>query len=225
MSKIDSSGMKHGKQGDKIYVVLHGQQIEKALYRPSNPRTPAQQKHRAKLAFANRLSSLLSEAIALGFSRAAGEQPGLSPRNLFVRTNWNNGAFQWNDETALWQLCPEHLLLAIGPRYVSPSMSAAIENNLLLVSCPDLCLAERYAAPDDQLILVAYLSDVQSLVLYHGPLRADSAQCAFELPASHSQMHLYAWFQATRFHRATASHAQVHPAQSSPSLYLGTFSL
>ena len=73
MSKIDANGMEHGRRGDKIYVVLNGQQIKKDPYRPSNPRTPAQQMHRAKLAFANRLSAHLAEAVNLGFARVAEE--------------------------------------------------------------------------------------------------------------------------------------------------------
>ena len=32
MSKIDSSGLEHGRRGDKIYVVLNGQQIKKDPY-------------------------------------------------------------------------------------------------------------------------------------------------------------------------------------------------
>lgn len=42
--------MEHGKRGDRIAVVLNGRQIYKTLYRPTNPRTPKQQMHRAKLA-------------------------------------------------------------------------------------------------------------------------------------------------------------------------------
>ncbi len=71
MSKIDSSGMEHGKRGDKIYVVLNGQQVKKGLYQPTNPRSPAQQKHRDKLAFVNRLSAQLADAVNLGFARVA----------------------------------------------------------------------------------------------------------------------------------------------------------
>mgnify|MGYP003298407507 CR=1 FL=1 len=58
-------------------------------------------------------------------------------------------------------------------------------------------------------------------------MRDNCFQCAFELPveiyASGSTMHVYAWFQATCFHRATGSRAQVRPDQASPSRYLGTF--
>ena len=44
-------------------MVLDGKQIYKKLYKPTNPRTPKQQMHRAKLAFVNRLSKALAEAV------------------------------------------------------------------------------------------------------------------------------------------------------------------
>lgn len=55
-------GLERGKVGDRIAIVLDGKQFYKGLYRPTNPRTPKQQMHRAKLAFANRLASQLVEA-------------------------------------------------------------------------------------------------------------------------------------------------------------------
>ena len=73
MSKIDPSGLEHGRRGDKVYVVLNGKQIKKDPYRPTNPRSPDQQKHRAKLAFANRLSAQLADVVNLGFLRVAEE--------------------------------------------------------------------------------------------------------------------------------------------------------
>lgn len=82
-----------------------------------------------------------------------------------------------------------------------------------------------YAMPDDCLYVAVYLPDVPALLLYKGPMRADCARCTFELPDEwrNATMHVYAWFQATRFHRATGSRAQVRPDQASPSCYLGTF--
>ena len=44
-------------------MVLDGKQIYKKLYKPTNPRTPKQQMHRAKLAFVNRLSKELAEEV------------------------------------------------------------------------------------------------------------------------------------------------------------------
>jgi hypothetical protein len=40
MSKADNTimGLKHGKIGNRIAVVLNGQQVYKKLYRPTNPR-------------------------------------------------------------------------------------------------------------------------------------------------------------------------------------------
>ena len=227
MSKIDSSGLEHGRRGDKIYVVLNGQQIKKGLYRPSNPRSPAQQKHRAKRAFINRLSAQLAGAVNLGFLRVAKDTKKQNPRNAFVKANWDNGALSWNEETDTWELCPEHLLLSQGPRHIPAGITADVEGNILRITCPDPELGDMYAVPDDRLYVAVYQPDVPTVKLYTGPMRADCAQCVFELPeewcALHATMHVYAWFQATCFHRATGSRAQVRPDQASPSLYLGTF--
>ena len=227
MSKIDSNGLEHGRRGNKIYVVLNGQQVKKDPYRPTNPRTPAQQKHRAKLAFANRLSAQLAEAVNIGFARVAEETRNLTPRNAFVKANWDNGALCWNEETNAWKLHPEHLLLAQGPRHIPDGITAEVDGNLLRISCPDPGLAHTHAVPDERLYVAIYLPEVPALLLYSGPLRADCSQCDFDLPeelcATHAAMHVYTWFQATRFHRATAHRAQVHPDQASPSRHLGTF--
>lgn len=225
MSKIDANGMEHGRRGDKIYVVLNGQQIKKDPYRPTNPRSPAQQKHRNKLAFINRLSAQLAEAVNLGFLRVAEETKKQTPRNAFVKANWDNGALCWDEETNTWTLCPERLLLAQGPRHIPAEMAAEVEGNILRISCPDPGLGNMCAVSDDRLYVAVYLPDVPALKLYDGPLRADCAQCIFEIPdeLTHAAMHVYAWFQATCFHRAMGSRAQVRPNQSSPSRYLGTF--
>ena len=227
MSKIDSSGLEHGRRGDKIYVVLNGQQIKKDPYRPTNPRSPAQQKHRAKIAFINQLSAQLSVAVNLGFLRVAEETKKQTPRNAFVKANWENGALCWNEETAAWDLCPERLLLAEGPRHFPAGITTEVEGNLLHITCPDSGLGDMYAVPDDRLYVAVYLPAVAALMHYTGPLRSQCSQCTFELPdelcSTHADMHVYAWFQATSFHRATGSRARVHPNQASPSRYLGTF--
>lgn len=227
MSKIDSNGLEHGKRGDKIYVVLNGQQIKKDPYRPTNPRSPAQQKHRNKLAFANRLSAQLAEAVNLGFFRVAEETKKQTPRNAFVKANWDNGALCWDEDTNSWTLCPGHLQLAQGPRHIPAVITAEVEGNLLRITCPDSGLGNMYAVPDDRLYVALYLPDAQATKLYAGPMRADCAQSIFELPeewcATNATLHVYAWFQATCFHRATGSRAQVRPDQASPSRYLGTF--
>lgn len=227
MSKIDANGMEHGRRGNKIYVVLNGQQIMKDAYRPTNPRTPAQQRHRAKLAFVNRLSVQLAEAVNLGFLHVARDTKKQTPRNAFVKANWDNGALCWDEETNAWELCPERLLLAQGPRHIPAKMTAEVDGNLLRISCPDPGLAHMCAVPDDCLHLAVYLPAVAALMHYTGPLRSQCSQCIFELPeewcATQATLHVYAWFQATSFHRATGSRARVHPNQASPSRYLGTF--
>ena len=181
MSKIDSNGLEHGKRGNNIYVGLNNQQVKKRLYRPTNPRTPAQQRHRAKLAFANRLSAHLSEAVNLGFARVAEETKGLTPRNAFVKANWDNGAMRWNEETSLWELCPEQLLLAQGPRHIPAGITAELDGNLLRITCPDAGLYDMYAVPDDQLLVAVYLPDLPAMSLYRGPMRDNCSQCTFEL--------------------------------------------
>lgn len=225
MSKIDSTGMEHGKRGNAIYVVLNGQQIKKELYRPTTPRTPAQQKHRSKIGTINRLSAHLAEAINLGFLRVAEAAKNQSPRNAFVKANWDNGTLRWNEKTSTWQLNPEQLLLAQGPRHIPANLTADVEGNTLRITCPDPELSNINAAPDDQLLVALYLPELPALKLYTGPLRADFTQCTFQLPdAPHTtQAHVYAWFQATHFHRATHSRLQVRPDQSSPSRHLTTF--
>lgn len=229
MSKIDANGMEHGKRGNKIYVVLNGQQVIKDPYSPTNPRTPAQQRHRAKLAFANRLSVHLAEAVNIGFARAAEEAKGLTPRNAFVKANWNNGSLRWNEETSLWELCPEQLLLAQGPRHIPAGITAGLDGNLLRITCPDAGLYDMRAVPDDQLLVAVYLPDIPAMTLYRGPMRDRCSQCTFELPtemcASGALMYVYAWFCATSFHRASGSKSQVRPDQSSPSRHLGIFHL
>jgi hypothetical protein len=227
MSKIDSNGLEHGKRGNNIYVGLNGQQVKKDLYRPTNPRTPAQQRHRAKLAFANRLSAHLAEAVNLGFARVAEASKAMTPRNAFVKANWDNGSLRWNEEATLWELCPERLLLANGPRHIPYGMTAEVEGNTLHIACPDTGLSHPDAVPDDQLIVAVYLPDLPALMLYRGPMRDHCSQCTFELPGELPQadMHVYAWFQATSFHRASGFKSQVRPDQSSPSLHLSTFHL
>ena len=227
MSKIDPSGLEHGRRGDKVYVVLNGKQIKKDPYRPSNPRSPDQQKHRAKLAFANRLSAQLADVVNLGFLRVAEESKKQTPRNAFVKANWDNGALCWNEETTAWELCPEHLLLSQGPRHIPADITAEIDGNRLCITCSDTGLGNPYAVPDDRLYVAVYLPDVPDVKLYTGPLRADCARRTFELPeelcATHAAMHIYVWFQATSFHRSSGSRVQVRPNQASPSRYLGTF--
>ena len=97
MSHTDRNtfGLEHGKIGDRIAVVLDGKQIYKKLYKPTNPRTPKQQMHRAKIAFITRLSSVLAEAVSLGFETVPEPGSGQSPRNAFVKMNWDNGALVW----------------------------------------------------------------------------------------------------------------------------------
>lgn len=242
-------GLEHGKIGDRIAVVLNGKQIYKKLYKPANPRTPKQQMHRAKIAFANRLSKELAEAVNLGFTMVPKKGSGQSPRNAFVKMNWDNGALEWmereEDETGAqekrgedasndelpgeWSLCPQRLCVAYGPRYICRNMTAEIRNGRLFVSCPDPGLNDTCAVDDDQLMMAVYRPMVPTVHLYIGPLRKDCHECWFDLPTDISGeedvMHVYAWFQATAYHRSEGEKITVRPRQASPSVYLGSFQL
>lgn len=226
MSKIDSSGLEHGKRGDIIYVVLNGKQIKKDPYKPSNPRTPAQQKHRAKLAFANRLAAQLADAVNIGFACVEEKKDGLSPRNHFVKRNWDNGSLHWNEDNASWELCPQHLLLADGPRSIGCEITASVEEGMLRITCTDYSKGDNYALPDDRLVMAIYQTELSKCLVYEGPRRADADECTISLPhpLSRGQMHVYAWFRATKFHKSDGSHAIARPNQCSPSCFLGTFS-
>ena len=217
-------GLERGKVGDRIAIVLDGKQFYKGLYRPTNPRTPKQQMHRAKLAFANRLASQLAEVVNIGFVRVP--EPGSlqSPRNAFVKANWDNGALVWNDSRSAWELCPERLLLADGPRFINPDMTASLEGNRLRITCPEPQRPCRYAVADDQLRVVLYRPAVPEVLLLDGPLRDRCDGCHLTFPDGWLQgsdpVHIYAWFQATAYHRGNPSHATVSPDEASPSRYL-----
>lgn len=213
MSHADTSimGLEHGKIGDRIAVVLDGKQIYKRLYKPTNPRTPKQQMHRAKIAFANRLSKTMAEAVNLGFAMVPKSGSGQSPRNAFVKTNWNNGALVWIEHeqgratgaecdkqevagsmgvpdnasaglTGEWGIRPELLVLADGPRYIDRSMTATVSGGRLHVSCPNPGLNDTHAVKDDRLIVAVYRPSAATLRLYAGPLREACGESNYELP-------------------------------------------
>ena len=247
MSQTDRNtfGLEHGKIGDRIAVVLDGKQIYKKLYRPTNPRTPKQQMHRAKIAFINRLSSVLAEAVNLGFGMVPEKGSGQSPRNAFVKENWNNGALVWlekEDEdgreqeqekdvsidalSGMWGIVPERLLLASGSRYICKNMTAEIRDGRLYVLCPDPGMDDPHAVGDDRLMVAVYRPAVPTMHLYPGPLRKACRECSFVLPTDmggeEDVMHVYAWFQATKYHRSGGGKITVRPGQASPSVYLGS---
>ena len=249
MSHTDRNtfGLEHGKIGDRIAVVLDGKQIYKKLYKPTNPRTPKQQMHRAKIAFVNRLSSVLAEAVNLGFEMVPEKGSGQSPRNAFVKENWDNGALVWleRDENegertqedgtssnALpgeWGIVPQRLMVAYGPRYIDNGMTASVRDGKLYVSCPDPGLDNTHAVGDDRLMVAVYRPAVPTVHLYLGPLRKNCRECCFNLPTDISGeadvMHIYSWFRATSYHRSGGGKVTVRPGQASPSVYLGSFQL
>lgn len=142
--------------------------------------------HRAKLAFANRLSSVLAEAVNLGFEKVPEPGSGRSPRNAFVKMNWDNGALvrmeRGEQEVSAsggalpgeWGIVPRRLFVAHGPRYIGQGMTAEVRDGKLYVVCPDLGLDEFHAVGDDRLMPTVHL--------YPGPLRKACHECSFALP-------------------------------------------
>lgn len=248
MSHTDRNpfGLEHGKIGDRIAVVLDGKQIYKKLYKPTNPRTPKQQMHRAKIAFVNRLSSALAEAVNLGFEMVPEKGSGQSPRNAFVKENWNNGALVWLEReeedgkeqeqekdisidvlSGMWGIVPQRLVVAYGPRHIGQRMTASVRDGRLYVSCLDPGMDDPHAVGDDRLMVAVYRPAVPTVQVFPGPLRKSCREFSFVLPMDVSGeddvMHVYAWFQATKYHRSGGGKITVRPGQASPSVYLGSF--
>jgi hypothetical protein len=249
MSHTDGNtfGLEHGKIGNRIAVVLDGKQIYKKLYKPINPRTPKQQMHRVKLAFVNRLSKELAEAVNLGFEMVPEKGSGQTARNAFVKMNWDNGALVWlereeeaasvdapkgskdgsNGLTGEWAVVPQRLVLAYGPRYICRDIAAEVRDGRLHVLCPNPGLDDPQAVGDDRLMVAVYRPSIPTVHVFSGPLRKDCHECCFDLPTDVSGeedvMHVYAWFQATTYHRSGGGKITVRPGQASPSVYLGSF--
>lgn len=218
-----------GKIGDRIGIVIGGKQYYKSLYSPTNPRTPEQQKHRAKLAFVNRLSAQLAEAVNRGFAMVPKPNSGVSPRNAFVKTNWNNGSLVWDEEEGAWHLCPKKLVVANGPLFIDRNMSAMVENGVLYITCPNSGMGESYASEDDRMTIAIFGQTATTPGIYIGPLRREIDGRIVCLPpdgcqfGSDDPLHVYVWFKATLYQRAEGGHWTVTTGQSSPSLYLGAF--
>ena len=229
MSHTDGNtfGLEHGKIGDRIAVVLDGKQIYKKLYKPTNPRTPKQQMHRAKLAFVNRLSKVLAEAVNLGFEMVPEKGSGQTARNAFVKMNWDNGSVAWDEEKSEWGIVPQRLVLAYGPRYICRDIAAEVRDGRLHVLCPNPGLDDPHAVKDDRLMVAVYRPAVPTMHLFPGPLRKACKECCFDLSVDaggeEEVMHVYAWFQATTYHRSGGGKITVRPGQASPSVYLGSF--
>lgn len=83
-----------GKLADTVMSVRNGEQIARK-YQPvvSNPNTPAQVEARAKLKLMSQISAVVSSAIA--FHR----EGSVSPRNIFVKRNYENASYSENSAT------------------------------------------------------------------------------------------------------------------------------
>ena len=149
--------------------------------------------HRAKIAYINRLSSVLN----LGFEMMPEKGSGQSPRNAFVKKNWDNGALVWlekeEDDVAAgeqegnasddvlpgkWGIVPQRLLVAYGPRYIGQGMTAEMRDGRLQVSCPDKGMDDPHAVGDDRLMVAVYRPAVPTMHLYPGPLREACKECS-----------------------------------------------
>lgn len=240
MAKGDNNipGLVHGKLGDRVGRVLRGgKQIFTKLHSPTNPRTPDQQTHRNKLGFANKLSKVLAEAVNRGFERV--RKSDQTARNAFVHENFYNGAIVWtereqsrangahkDEETGEWGIQPELLKLAMGPRYIGMGMKAEVRDGRLYISCPDTGMNDSHGVKDDQLMVVIYRPAVPTMHLFEGPVRNECEESVYELPETEGAddvMLVYAWFQATRYHRSGGGKITVRPGEASSSVFLGTF--
>lgn len=228
MAKGDKKnpGLIHGKHGNLIGRVRDGIQTFTGLYWPTNPRTTEQQKHRAKLAFVNRLSKVLDEAVNRGFALVPKSGSGQTARNAFVHENFYNGAIVWDEEMGEWGLRPELLTLAMGPRYIGMGMKAEVRDGQLYISCPDTGMSDSHGVKDDQLVVAIYRPAVPMMQLFGGPMREECGESAYELPETEGEedvMLVYAWFQATSYHRSGGGKVTVRPGQASRSVFLGCF--
>lgn len=228
MAKGDrkNPGLIHGKHGNLIGRVRDGIQTFTGLYWPTNPRTTEQQKHRAKLAFVNRLSKVLDEAVNRGFALVPKSGSGQTARNAFVHENFYNGAIVWDEEMGEWGLRPELLTLAIGPRYIGMGMKAEVRDGQLHINCPDTGMSDSHGVKDDQLMVAIYRPAVPTMHLFGGPMREACGESAYELPKAEGEedvILVYAWFQATSYHRSGGGKVTVRPGQASRSVFLGSF--
>ncbi len=228
MSRAENNnlGLEHGKRGDRIAVVIGGKQYYKGLYKPANPRTPKQQMHRAKIACINRLSKELADAVNEGFAMVPERGSGQTPRNAFVKANWDNGSMTWDEEKGEWGVRFEKLKVASGPRYGCRKIGAEMSEEGLRVMCTDAGMSDSHAVGDDRLMVAVYFPAAHTTALYEGLLRKECGETGLLLPEAgggEEEMHVYAWFQATRYHRAGGSKTAVSPNQASESIYLGRF--
>lgn len=106
-------------------------------------------------------------------------------------------------------------------------MTAEIRDGRLQVSCLDPEMDNLHAVDDDRLMVAVYRPAVPAMHLYPGPQRKACGECCFDLPtdagSDEEVMHIYAWFQATTYHRSGGGKIIVRPGQASPNVYLGNF--
>jgi len=105
MKKFSANGKGTGKLGGSVYLINHGMQIEREYnQKVNNPNTILQVGQRSKFKLASQVSA------ALGLVIAFPRKGILSPRNLFVKRNFN---FFYTDEEGAY-VTYENLQLAPG---------------------------------------------------------------------------------------------------------------
>ena len=99
---------------------------------------------------------------------------------------------------------------------------AVVLDGRLYVNCPDTGMHDSHWVGDDQLVVAVYRPAVPTLHLFGGPLREACAESAYELPETEGEedvMLVYAWFQATKYHRSSGGKITVRPGQASSSVF------
>lgn len=118
-------GVTQGKVGPIVTRRWKKMNIQQG-YNPyvSNPRTPAQQLHRAKFAFIGHLAGTMLPVLKVGY-RAVAEQKGTTEIGCFVKCNWG---FLVGSRPDTVKINPEEMIVADGRvvpvEFVRPDMEA-----------------------------------------------------------------------------------------------------
>lgn len=105
-------------------------------------------------------------------------------------------------------------------------MTATVRDGQLHIDCPNPGLGDPHAVKDDRLMVAVYRPAKEAMRLYEGPLREECGESDYALPEewnTNDAIFVYAWFQATSYHRSGGGKITVRPGQASLSVYLGDF--
>lgn len=73
MAKVLKNGLLSGRVGNLVYFVINGKQYVRAWVKPSNPRTPLQKRHRAKMMTCGKFFGPLKSVILIGYQGTTGD--------------------------------------------------------------------------------------------------------------------------------------------------------